>query len=214
MNKAISILLTDDHPILLKGLHQEFINHGYTQVYTANNGMEALNFIVKNEPKIAILDIEMPILTGFEVIIKAKELGLNTKFIILSYHKEKGFIVQAKKIGIEGYLVKDDQFSEIENCIHTILNNKSYISSSFNDNFLKEVNQQTQAIQHLTPSERTILRLIANNLNSNQIAEKLKISVRTVHKHRTNIISKLELEQNKDALSNWANTYKTLILSL
>lgn len=214
MLRNISILLADDHPMLLKGLHQEFVDNGYTNVSIVSNGAEALNFIAENNPKIAILDIEMPLLSGFEVIQKARELQIATKFIILTYHKEKGFIVQAKKMQIEGYLIKDDQFNEIENCIKQLLDGKDYVSSSFNDDVIEEINKQFLALQFLTPSERTIIRLIAQKLNSNEIANQLNIAARTVQKHRTNIIAKLELDSSQNSLSDWTEKHRELILTL
>lgn len=214
MVKNASILLTDDHPILLKGLLQEFLDNGYTNVNIANNGAEALSFISENNPDVAILDIEMPLLNGFEVIQKAKELNLKTKFVILTYHKEKGFIVQAKKMKIEGYLIKDDQFLEIEKCLKSISQGEEYISSSFNSKILNEIDKQFLAIQFLTPSERTIIRLISQKLNSNEIANQLNIAVRTVQKHRTNIIAKLELETNQNSLLDWAEKHKELVATL
>ena len=84
------VLIADDHPILLKGLQQEFSERGYNNITIANNGMEALQCILKDSPEVAILDVEMPVLTGFEVIQKAREANSTTKFIILTYHKEKG----------------------------------------------------------------------------------------------------------------------------
>lgn len=214
MVKTSLILLADDHPILLKGLLQEFLDNGYTNVNIVNNGAEALSFISDNNPDVTILDIEMPLLNGFEVIQKAKELNLKTKFVILTYHKEKGFIVQAKKMKIEGYLIKDDQFSEIEKCLKSISQGEEYISSSFNSKILNEIDKQFLAIQFLTPSERTIIRLISQKLNSNEIANQLNIAVRTVQKHRTNIIAKLELETNQNSLLDWAEKHKELVATL
>jgi len=214
VNKNTSILLADDHPILLKGLTQEFITNGYTQIVTAKNGAEALQVIHEVKPVIAILDMEMPMLTGFEVIQKAREVGSNTRFIILTYHKEQGFVVQAKKMQIDGYLVKDDLFSEIENCIKSVLNNEFYISSTFDENILNIVDKQVDMLNHLTPSERTIIRMISQKMNSTQIAEQLKVSPRTIQKHRTNIISKLNLEPSKDSLSIWTDNHKELVLTL
>jgi len=210
----ISILLADDHPILLKGLVQEFETNGYTRVVTAKNGAEALQIIHDTNPIIAILDMEMPMLSGFEVIQKAREVGTTTKFIILTYHKEQGFVVQAKKMKIDGYLVKDDTFNEIENCIKSVLLNKFYVSSSFHKNIIEDVDKQVELLNHLTPSERTIIRMISQKLNSTQIAEQLRVSPRTIQKHRTNIIAKLNLEASKDSLSIWTDSHKELVLTL
>ena len=97
MNSKISILVADDHPILLKGLRNELLELGFNVLQGATNGAQALELIVSKKPTIAILDISMPLLTGFEVIKKCKEEALETKFIILTSYKEKGFVLKAKK---------------------------------------------------------------------------------------------------------------------
>jgi YesN/AraC family two-component response regulator len=83
-----TIVIADDHPMLLKGLHEELVKNNYNVVGQGATGMQALELILKHEPTVALLDIDMPILTGFEVIKTAKEKGSKTKFIVLSFHKE------------------------------------------------------------------------------------------------------------------------------
>ena len=91
----LKILVADDHPMLLKGLTDELSNNGYHVLEGAENGAQALEIILDKAPQIAILDIEMPILSGFEVIKKCREEDLKTRFIILTSHKEKAFVHKA-----------------------------------------------------------------------------------------------------------------------
>jgi DNA-binding NarL/FixJ family response regulator len=214
MNHNVSILVADDHPILLKGLTDELINLGYNVIDSATNGAQALEIITSKKPDIAILDINMPFLTGFEVIKKCKEVASKTKFIILTYHKEKGFILKAKKLNISGYLLKDEPITEVHKCIQAVLNDKFYASTIFNEVFANEVSPEMEKIKYLSPSERTIVRLIANENSSKQIAEILTISIRTVDKHRSNIISKLNLTSDTDSLTVWVKENKDLLESL
>ena len=211
MNNKISILVADDHPILLKGLKDELINIGFAVLEGATNGAQALEIITSKKPTIAILDINMPFLTGFEVIKKCKEESLKTKFIILTSYKEKGFVLKAKKINVSGYLLKDEPFSEIKKCIQEVLNGKFYASKIFDEVFDNEISPQIEKIKFLSPSERTIVRLIANQNSSKEIAEILSISSRTVDKHRSNIISKLDLPSDSDSLSVWVKENKDLL---
>ena len=120
MNKAISIFVADDHPMLLKGLVVELKEYNYEVVGTAVNGARALEQIIALHPTIALLDMEMPMLTGLEVIKKYKEKYTHTKFIMLTSHKEKGFIHQAKLLNIMGYILKDEPFQEVHNCIQSV----------------------------------------------------------------------------------------------
>ncbi len=214
MNKDITILVADDHPMLLNGLRNELINQNFNVLEGASNGAIALELIVSQQPDIAILDINMPLLTGFEVIKKSKEVNVSTKFIVLTSYKEKGFVLKAKKLEISGYLLKDEPFIEIKKCIQSVLNDTFYCSNVFNEVFDNEVSPELEKIKFLSPSERTILRFIALEKSSKEIADLLTISFRTVQKHRSNIIAKLELSSDSDALSIWANKNKELFFSI
>lgn len=210
----ITILVADDHPMLLKGLVDELQSYNYNVVATAENGAQALDQILEHQPSVALLDIEMPLLTGFEVIKKCKEKNIATKFIILTSHKEKGFVLKAKQLNIMGYIIKDEPFVEVHNCIQSVSKGEAYFSKVFNSVLDQEVSPQLQKVKFLSPSERTIVRLVANGLSSKEIGEQLSISSRTVEKHRSNIIKKLDLSNDMDALSTWAQEHKELILSI
>ncbi|MEM6685437.1 MAG: response regulator transcription factor [Bacteroidota bacterium] len=211
---AIKLIIADDHPMLLKGLHEELVAHNYDVLATAQNGTEALDVILKHQADIAILDIEMPLLNGFEVIKKCKEQGLKTKFILLTSHKEARFIYKAKNLNISGYLLKDEPFEEIKKCIDAVQCDKTYFSATFNDIFDTQISPELKKLKYLSPSERTIIRLIAQGKNSTEISESLLISVRTVQKHRANILSKLDIPSSSDALTIWVQQHLELVLSL
>ncbi len=210
----IHILIADDHPLLLQGLKDAMIKQGYTHVIAVENGALALDYIKMEHPHIAILDIQMPLLSGFEVIKKSQELQSPTRFIVLTSHKEKGFVLKARKLNISGYILKDEPFAEIDKCIQAVAIGNTYFSTTFDAVVAGEITPQLQKIQLLSPSERTILRHIAQGKNSTQIGELLTISVRTVQKHRSNIIAKLELPIGMDSLSIWTQEHQELILSL
>ncbi|MDN3722856.1 response regulator transcription factor [Aequorivita sp. SDUM287046] len=213
--KDISIIIADDHPMILKGLHDELAASNYNVVGQGANGMQALELILTHNPTLALLDIDMPLLTGFEVIKMAKQKNVQTKFIILSFHKENEYISQAKALQINGYLLKEDSFSEIETCIDTVLKDETYFSHSFVPASLVSVSEELKKMKHLTSSEKTVLKLVAEQKSSGEIAEKLFISIRTVEKHRSNIILKLEMENtHTNVLTNWAYLNRNLIKEL
>ncbi len=213
MNR-IKVLVADDHPMLLKGLSDELTLNGFEVLEGASNGAQALELLVEHQPDIAILDIEMPLLSGFEVIRKCTEQGVTSRFIILTSHKERAFVMKAKKHNISGYILKDEPFSEIEACIKAVLDGDSYFSKAFDQVFSKEISPELAKIKFLSPSERTIIRMIAQGKTSKEIGASLSISYRTVQKHRANIIAKLDLPSGTDALTNWTEINKELILSL
>ncbi|WP_353780236.1 response regulator [Winogradskyella sp. 3972H.M.0a.05] len=213
VKKDITIITADDHPMLLKGLNDELITNGYNILGQANNGIQALELILKLQPKIALLDIDMPILTGFEVIKMAREKGSKTKFIILSFHKESYYIVQAKTFQIDGYLLKEDTFFEIERCINEVLKGNVYFSKSIEDQPLNMASEELKRLSLLTLSEIKILKFIAKEVSNQEIAETLSLSIRTIEKHRSNIIEKLGLKKENNTLTNWALVNRTIILS-
>jgi two-component system nitrate/nitrite response regulator NarL len=214
MNKKIRLLVADDHPMLLKGLADELAENNFNVAATAGNGAEALNLIAEIQPDVAILDIEMPLLSAFEIIKKSREKNVITKYILLTSHKEKGVVLRAKKFNISGYILKDEPFSELEKCIRAVVAGKEYFSNAFDEVLTTQISPELERIKFLSPSERTIVRLVAQGKSSKEIAEILYISHRTVQKHRTNIIAKLDLPASGDALSVWTAENRELILSL
>ncbi|PKV49868.1 LuxR family two component transcriptional regulator [Aquimarina sp. MAR_2010_214] len=201
MTKNISIILADDHPLILEGNTTFLTNKGYIIKGVATNGNDAYNMISKQQPNIAILDMDMPILNGIEVAEACKTNQIKTKIIILSLHKSEE-IVEAVGKSIDGYILKDDALSELIKCIDTVFLNKQYISSVLVNSDLFDT--KNEVIKRLTISEVKILRLIAKNMTSQEIANCLFLSKRTVEKHRSNILKKLELDSNLHSLVLWA----------
>lgn len=212
--KEITLVIADDHPLLLKGLYEELLSHNYNVLGKAENGMQALELILTQKPTIALLDIDMPMLTGLEVISIAKEKHSLTKFILLSFHKEQDFVTQAKSLNIMGYLLKEDSFLLIEKCLNSVANNIPFYSPSFDKKIIEGSNSELKALGLLSPSELKILKYIAENLSTQRISEALFISTRTVDKHRSNIINKLSITKETNALTNWALLNKEIIFNL
>lgn len=205
------IVIADDHAFLLQGLNDHLTSSGFQVVGQAEDGTQALKLITDLEPDLAILDIEMPYLSGFSIAEMCKKQSLKTKIIILSFHKEPDFIEQAQRLGISGYILKEDATNEIIQCIESILRGESYFSRVLTlDQEAKD--DKLGLVADLTPSERKILKLVAQKLSTQEIADQLFISDRTVEKHRSNIVAKLGLSGQSNSLTTWAIENK-LILS-
>ena len=209
--KNKTIITADDHPLLLKGLNDFLIEKKYKVIGSGNNGEEAYNLIIKENPDIAILDIQMPIMTGLEVAKKCKINNIKTKIILITFHKEKMLFQKANELNIFGYILKEFAIEEIETCIKSVNDGIPYFSPKIKD--LLGINPYDDSyLNNLTPSEKKILKLIAKDKTNKEIASILFISHRTVEKHRSNIISKLNLEHKTNSLLIWAkdNTDKLL----
>ena len=205
MNKH-SIITADDHPLLLKGLNDFLLEKKYNLIGSGNNGREAYNLITKMKPDIAILDIQMPFMSGIEIANNCKTNGLTTKIVLITLHKERELYRKAQDLNIFGYILKEFAIEEIENCINTVAKGEQYFSpkivSLLADDFSDESN-----LSILTPSEKKILKLIAKDKTNKDIASLLFISYRTVEKHRSNIITKLKLEPKTNSLLIWAKEH-------
>lgn len=203
------IFIADDHPILIKGLKDLLLEKKYNFVGSATDGQTALNFILKEQPNIAILDIEMPNLTGIEIAMECKKNGLETKIILITLHKEIDLYLRAKKYNIFGYLLKEFALDEIESCIISVANGKAYFSKSIK----KEIGFDSESddiLNSLTPTEKRVIKLIAKHKTNKEIGHLLFISPRTVENHRSNIISKLNLNQRTSSLLIWVQKNRHL----
>lgn len=201
--KSKTIITADDHPLLLKGLNDFLTENSYNLIGSAVNGNDAYALIASQKPDIAILDIQMPGLSGLGIAKKCLENKLNTKIILITFHKEASLYFEAQELKIYGYLLKDFAMEELENCLSSVINGTPYLSKKIKET-LELTSPKNNKLKLLTPSERKILKHIAADKTNKEIADLLFISPRTVEKHRSNIIIKLELEPKTNSLLIWA----------
>ena len=201
--KNESIIIADDHPLLLKGLSDFLVEKGYNLAGRGSDGREAFNLITQLNPDIAILDIQMPYLSGLEIAKQCQNNNISTKIVLITFHKETELYLQAKELNIFGYILKEFALDEIENCIDSVCEGIPYFSPKILE-MLSSSLSNPHGMEALTPSEKKILKLIANDKTNKEIASMLFISHRTVEKHRSNIINKLNLEQRTNSLLIWA----------
>lgn len=198
-----SIVIADDHPLLLKGLNDFLVERGYNIIGSGKDGREAYNLIVQLQPEIAIIDIQMPYMSGIEIAKNAKTQSIKTKIVLITLHKEKELYQTAKELNIFGYILKEFALEEIETCIQTVKTGKPFFSAKIKE-LIGDVIVDDDWLNILTPSEKKILKLIAQDKTNKEIGSELFISHRTVEKHRSNIINKLNLEPRTNSLLMWA----------
>lgn len=215
MNNEIRIVIADDHPIFRSGLRTEIEKaSGMKIIAEAEDGKVALERIQTLQPEVAILDVKMPHLSGFEVMQAIQASKLPVAVIILTVHKDERFLNVALDKGAKGYVLKESATTEIIAAIKAVVAGENYISPALST-FL--VNQRKRAISlaeqnpglnDLTPTELRVLRSIADKKTSKEIADELYISEHTVNKHRENICRKLDLH-GKNALHDFAIEHKS-----
>jgi DNA-binding NarL/FixJ family response regulator len=199
MSNQRTIVIADDHPLMRKGLRQVVESMPGTDVIEAENGEEALSIIREQRPSLALLDIEMPKMTGFEVAKRVNEESLPVSVIFLTMYKEEQVFNKAMDIGVKGYVLKENAISEVHQCITAVSEGKYFLSPSISDFLIRRNSRLSSPAQDscglslLTPAERNVLKLVASMKINQQIADELNISIKTVHNHRNNICDKLGL---------------------
>ena len=180
-------------------------------VAEASDGHEALAQIRQHKPDVAVLDIDMPRLDGFGVARALKSTPM--AIVILTMHKERELFDAALDLGIKGYVLKDSAVTDIVEAIKSVAAGRAYLSPSLSDHLLdrrqkREVlGKSKPGLAALSPMERQVLALIAEDLSSKEIAAQLDISPRTVDAHRANICRKLDLHGTL-ALVRFALTHR------
>lgn len=214
MVAPIKVVLADDHPIVRKGLREMIAADPALHVVAeAADGKAALALIEQHEPDVAVLDIDMPEADGFAVVRALRSRRLKTEFIFLTMHTAKEIFEEAMAFEIKGYVLKDSAETDIVTSIKSVAAGRPYLSPGLSAHLLErqrtvaKFDQEHPELAALTPTERHVLKLVAGDRSSKEIAAQLGISVRTVETHRTNVCGKLKL-QGPLALVRFALTHK------
>jgi DNA-binding NarL/FixJ family response regulator len=194
------ILIADDHAMVrdgVKNLVQQ--NKDLTVIGEARSGNETLELYDKLKPDLLILDISMPDMNGMEVSRAILANNPNANIVILSMYEDEDYISRCLEYGVKGYVVKNESGSELEYAIRSVLQGKNYFSRQAQDVIFKKYSQNVVRKKpkeeiNLTKREIEIVRLISDGLTSQQMADRLFISPRTVETHRANLMKKLSVK--------------------
>jgi DNA-binding NarL/FixJ family response regulator len=215
MATELSIVIADDHPIFRRGLRCVVeAEAGLRVLGEAADGEAALALLRAHAPDVAVLDLDMPNRDGLDVAREARESGLATRVIILTMHTSEALFNRALDLGVRGYVLKDSALVEIVSAVRAVASGRSYISPQMSGHLLTRraradaLASERPGLHDLTPAERRVLRLIADDRTSREIADALFISVRTVEHHRANICHKLDLH-GANALLRFALEHKS-----
>lgn len=193
-------LIVDDHPIFLQGLAivlKSLIED--IVIEEEFNGKSAIEKIINTNYDLVILDFRLKDINGLQILKEVKH-RVSSKFIMLTMYDDNEILTEVLKAGVDGYVLKENAVTEMQNAINTVFNDKIFIDSFFKKLEKSRSNSAIKNINLLTKQEKKILKLVSRKYLTKEIGEELNISAKTVNNHRANISSKLKLTGNNSLL--------------
>lgn len=201
------IVIAEDSTILREGLRALLSSHPVFEIIgEAEDGLEAIRSVEKLMPDLVLMDLSMPRMNGMEAIQEIKKRCPQTRILALTVHRTEEHILAALQAGADGYALKDSTHAELVAAIQNVLRGKPYLSPGISEKVIegyldgKKSARMVSSWETLTQREREVLKLIAEGYKNKEIANYLCISVKTVEKHRANLMEKLNLH-NASALT-------------
>lgn len=199
-NKKITIIVADDHPMFRDGVKQALSNDPSLNVIAvASDGEQALQLVKEYSPDVAVLDMNMPKLTGLNVLKELKKAEAKTEVVFLTMFDDEEILNEAMDLGVKGYILKESASIDIVNAVRAIHEGRHYLSPALTDKLLKRKEKKESfsstypQLQNLTEQERRILKMIADSKTSKEIADALFLSQKTIDNYRFKISEKLGL---------------------
>lgn len=193
------IVIAEDHTILREGLKALLSQDPDLEIAgEAKDGLEAIRVISELKPDLALMDLSMPKMSGIDAIREVKRCCPDTKILVLTVHKNEEYVMASLKAGANGYLLKESTHQELLQAVTHVLDGKPYLSPGISDTIISgylsgKKDEVHTPLEALSQREKEILKLIAEGHRNKEIAELLFISIKTVEKHRDNIMKKLDL---------------------
>jgi two-component system response regulator NreC len=193
-------VIVDDHALMRNGLEAMLESEpNYEVVGVAADGMSAIRTVAELKPDIVMMDLTMPRTSGIDAIVQIKRKHPEIKIIALTFHKEDKYIHATLEAGADAYVLKDDSRTELFSALASVVSGKNYLSPSIVDKVVAGYLSGAEATSYepsweiLTHREREVIKLIAEGKRTKEIATYLSLSPKTIEKHRTNMMRKLDL---------------------
>ena len=200
MAQKRKIVIAEDHKILREGLKSLLRTIDDLDIVgEAADGLEAIRCVENYHPELLLLDLSMPKMNGISVIRDIKSRFPETKILVLTIHESEDYILESFHSGLDGYCLKDANYSELLIAIRSVLDGKTYLSPSISEKVLagflddRKTLKSRSSWDMITQREREVLKLVGEGYKNKEIADYLCISVKTVEKHRSNIMRKLDV---------------------
>jgi DNA-binding NarL/FixJ family response regulator len=195
---AVRVLLAEDHGLVRAGLRALLQKMADVSVVgEAATGREALDLIAQEHPDIVLMDVTMPDLNGLEAASRVARQFPRVRTIILSMHTAEEYVRHALRSGAAGYVVKDAGPAELEMAIRAVARGETYLSPSVSrvvvEGYVHGPREDRDPLDRLTPRQREILQLVAEGKSTKEIAQALRLSVKTVESHRAQIMERLDI---------------------
>ncbi len=210
MKENRRILIVEDHAMLRAGLRALLSQDQDVEIVgEADNGRDAVRMIGILAPHLVLMDLSMPGMNGIEALMDIKRRYPATRVLILTIHKTDEYIHESLRAGADGYILKDATQDELRIAVRSVLNGKTYLSPDISEKVINgylgfgNSSNPSSAWDTLTHREREVLKLVGEGNPNKFIADYLKLSVKTVEKHRSNLMKKLDLH-NASMLTAYA----------
>ncbi len=205
MNHRKRIIIVENHALLRDGLRMLLTQDNDLEVISeADNGRDAIHLAGKLQPQLVIMDLSMPGMNGIEAIRTIKQREADIKVLVLTMHRTEEYLNESLKAGADGYVLKDATHQELRHAIHVILGGYTYVSPEVSGKVIgSRPKGKSSSWDLLTTREREILKLVAEGHSNKYIAGYLFLSVKTVEKHRSNLMKKLDMH-NSSTLTAYA----------
>ena len=207
MKPGIKLLIVDDHPVFRRGLRQIIEEHPRFEIVgEASDGQTGLRMVGELKPDVAVVDIDMPHLNGLEMLRALQRMNSSVSVLVLTMYKEEDMFNAAMDLGVKAYVLKENAVDDLLKGLDKAVLGETFVSSSMSLVGQRRTSRVHQLLlskpqlEDLTAAERRILKLIAEDRTSKEIADQLGISVKTVENHRLSICHKLNLHGSHSLL--------------
>ncbi|MFO7259045.1 MAG: response regulator transcription factor [Bacteroidota bacterium] len=198
----IRLLLADDHPLIREGIRSLLSGNERLQVAgEVEDGQALIDAYKRLQPDVVLADIKMPRVTGLEALRELVKEFPNIRFVVLTMHEEREYVINALRLGASGYVMKNAERDELIKAVITVYEGGRYFSPEVANILADAVSgNATPALPEVSPREKEVLDLVAHGLSTKQVADKLGISTRTVETHRINMLKKLKVSNTAELI--------------